>query len=225
MSKLKNVVKAMLSMMLLDIMQEARCILKQKRLLNKSKRKANRLVKSKSNKEIIRLEIGSGPKKGENGWITLDQRTECDLYWDLLKPLPFPENSIDFIYSSHVLEHFSYRELVFLLDSCHQTLKIGGNFSVCVPDASIYIQGYACTQDFEAAQYCKYTPAFNHLSKIDLVNYIAYMDGHHKYMFDKENLVGILKQAGFRNVKLRKFNSDIDSLERDYESIYAEAEK
>jgi hypothetical protein len=51
------------------------------------------------------------------------------------------------------------------------------------------------------------------------------MDGHHNYMFDEENLLFILKSAGFRNVHVRQFNPDLDIKQRDYESIYAEAEK
>ena len=51
------------------------------------------------------------------------------------------------------------------------------------------------------------------------------MDGHHKYLFDKENLVNKLLTAGFKYAQLRKFDSNLDSKERDDESIYALAKK
>jgi hypothetical protein len=51
------------------------------------------------------------------------------------------------------------------------------------------------------------------------------MDGHHKYMFDEENLVYILISHGFKNVKVRDFDINIDMLDRDFESIYAIANK
>jgi hypothetical protein len=35
---------------------------------------------------------------------------------------------------------------------------------------------------------------------MDRLNYIAYMDGHHRYMFDEENLLRVLVQAGFADV-------------------------
>ena len=54
---------------------------------------------------------------------------------------------------------------------------------------------------------------------------MAYMDGHHKYMFDEENLIHILKSKGFKNVHQRRFDPEIDRKERDFESIYAEATK
>ena len=62
-------------------------------------------------------------------------------------------------------------------------------------------------------------------SAIDQLNYAAYMKDQHKYLFDEENLVNTLKKAGFSRVKLRDFDSSIDRLERDYESIYAHAIK
>ncbi len=47
------------------------------------------------------------------------------------------------------------------------------------------------------------------------------MGNEHKYMFDEENLVNLLKKCGFSKVKLRDFNPDLDLKSRDFESIYA----
>ena len=47
------------------------------------------------------------------------------------------------------------------------------------------------------------------------------MNQEHKYLFDEENLQKILLKVGFRSVKLRKFDSRIDTKKRDFESIYA----
>jgi hypothetical protein len=44
-------------------------------------------------------------------------------------------------------------------------------------------------------------------------------------MFDRDNLLAILRKAGFKDVRARQFESAIDKVERDWESIYAEAEK
>jgi hypothetical protein len=51
------------------------------------------------------------------------------------------------------------------------------------------------------------------------------MDGEHKYMFDEESLLFILGSKGFKNVRLREFDPALDLRERDFESIYAEADK
>ena len=54
--------------------------------------------------EPIKLELGAGSCKGQNGWTTIDLfGPECDLNLDLLRPLPFDDDSVAEIYSSHFL--------------------------------------------------------------------------------------------------------------------------
>jgi hypothetical protein len=100
-----------------------------------------------------------------------------------------------------------------------------GTFSVCVPNAKIYIVAYAHNEDLDPNQFFAYETAFYGNSKIDYINYTAYMDGRHKYMFDEENLLAILKKVGFSNSQLRDFDPDLDLAERSFESIYAIAKK
>ncbi|MCX6762600.1 MAG: methyltransferase domain-containing protein [Candidatus Moranbacteria bacterium] len=180
-----------------------------------------RMLKIK--KEIF-LEIGSGEKRGINGWATIDVVNKCDIFWDLRKGIPFPENSVAKVYSSHLFEHLSFSEGQNLLSNCMRVLKPGGYFSICVPNAKLYIKAYL-SQDSLDESFFRYKPALNHTTKIDYVNYMAYMDGHHKYMFDKENLIYLLKSAGFSTVRSREFDPNLDLEERDFESIYAEAIK
>jgi len=175
-------------------------------------------------KEKIFLEVGAGNKKGSNGWLTIDVTKNCDIFWDLRKGLPFPDESINKIYSSHFFEHLSYKEGQGFLDECLRVLQLGGQFSICVPNAKIYIEAYLGSE-LDTNKYFGWKPAYNNTTKIDYVNYTAYMDGQHKYMFDEENLIHILKSKGMKNVHLRDFDPSIDLKERDFESIYAEAEK
>jgi hypothetical protein len=44
-------------------------------------------------------------------------------------------------------------------------------------------------------------------------------------MFDEENLIMRLQEAGFSEVRLRDYNPDIDSFSRKHQSIYIEAVK
>jgi len=176
-------------------------------------------------KEAVSLEIGAGAKKGQNGWVTLDINPNSDIYWDLNMGLPFPTDSVHRIYASHVLEHFTLREIQKLLNECLRVLIPGGSFSVCVPNANFYISAYSEDKTLDPGIFFFDKPAYNFNSKIDYVNYTAYMYGHHKYMFDEKNLLSILKDAGFKNARLRDFDSTIDLRERDFESIYAIGEK
>ena len=83
--------------------------------------------------EDIKIELGAGAAKGQNGWLTLDLSDACDINWDLSQPLPFPDNSVSRLYPSHVLEHFPTKISFRLLSDCYRVLKPGGS-DACVPD-------------------------------------------------------------------------------------------
>lgn len=186
-----------------------------------SKRKIREVL---NRKEEIFLEVGAGGKKGSNGWLTVDVAQNCDIFWDLRRGIPFPNESVSKMYSSHFFEHLTYKEGQKFLDECLRVLRPGGTFSICVPNARIYIEAYV-NSALDTEKFIRCKPAYNNTTKIDYVNYTAYMNDHHKYMFDEENLIHILKAKGMKNVHLREFDPSLDRKERDYESIYAVAEK
>jgi predicted SAM-dependent methyltransferase len=174
--------------------------------------------------DSIRLELGSGPKRGNGGWTTVDI-SGADINWDLRKGIPLDNDSVDVIYTSHMLEHIPFSELEPFIIECKRVLKVGGSLSVCVPNAGYYINAYCEQKVFRNPETFYQEARCETGSYIDQVNYIAYMGGEHAYMFDEENLVKILSNAGFYQVALRKFDSTLDLLERDHESIYALATK
>ena len=187
-------------------------------------RKAARLAKGLSiQARPLQLELGSATPR--RGWVTVDLAEGADLILDLTKPLPFPDASVDNIYSSHLLEHLYHDEAIALLKECHRTIKTGGILSICVPDAAIYLNAYCSGEAFDIKTFCVYEPAFRYHSRIDFVNYMAYMAGHHKHMYDKENLIEILRSVGFQKVTPRDFDAVLDAKQRAYESIYAVALK
>lgn len=173
--------------------------------------------------DVIRLELGSGPKKGKDGWTTVDL-TGADINWDLTKGVPLPNSMVDKIYSSHLLEHMSFQELIAFLKECMRVLKRGGEFSVCVPDAGRVIRAYYEGKDLTKPDMPKWAKVETG-SRLDAVNYIAYMGGEHKYMFDNENLLKTLELVGFEAVAHREFDPVLDEKSRQIGSIYASAFK
>ena len=182
-----------------------------------------RVKKILGQRDVINLEIGSGPQRGNDEWVTLDICKQSDLTWSLTDGLPFPDGSVNKIYASHVFEHFSYDELQQILSSCHRVLAPEGQLLVCVPNARLYISAYMNDEDLEEWDF--YEPALNYHSRIDYVNYAAYMGGHHKHLFDEDNLLSILRSAHFESAQLRSFDPELDLEWRRFESIYAIAHK
>lgn len=171
----------------------------------------------------ICLDLG-GAGSGHGEWTTVDMTKECDIFWDLRQSIPMTANSVSKIYSSHLFEHLTYQQGQKLLQESVRLLKPGGTFLICVPNARMYIESYLGLRDLPSDCF-GYLPAFNNTSSIDAINYVAYMGGEHKYMFDQENLLHILTGAGFADAQKRDFDPETDRAERDYESLYAIATK
>ena len=174
---------------------------------------------------MIKLELGAGDRRMP-GWTGLDKTFMAEIRCDLEKEsLPFEDSSVDEIYSSHFLEHFYHKDLVgHVLPECLRVLKPGCQFRIAVPDASIYVKAYMdganCPEVIPI-----YKKAYFYHSPLDSINYIAYMGGDHKHMFDMENLLAILEDCGFDDVREREFDPDIDVQKRKAQSIFVVAHK
>ena len=101
------------------------------------------------------------------------------------------------IYTSHLLEHIPYEDLIIFLAECHRVLKKGGELSVCVPNSTHYIKAYMTQTYFRSVDKLYQPASVDTGSFLDQVNYIAYMNQLHKYMFDEQNLVNTLKKCRF----------------------------
>ena len=182
---------------------------------------------------MLKLNLGSGPKKGEGEWLNCDILQGADIVLDLSKGIPIAECSVDLVYSSHFLEHLAYPEICFFMKECYRILRIGGSLSVCVPDARRYIDSYIAGEgagNMFPSFFCEGARAYPRGfvrtgSPIDWVNYIAYSNSLHKYLFDSENLMSHFRLAGFAAPRLRLFDPSLDIQNRDFESIYAVAVK
>ena len=173
---------------------------------------------------VINLNLGSGPSYGINGWTNIDIGG-ADINWDLRKPIPLPENSVSSIYSSHLLEHLEFVAINKLLLECYRLLANNGELNLCVPNARLYIESYVLHSNLRLESDL-YSPAVTDTeSFIDQLNYVAYMGGEHKYMFDESNLTFLLHKAGFVDVLVTDGRFELDDDERKCDSLYMNARK
>ena len=82
---------------------------------------------------MIRLNLGCGDLIMK-GWVNVDLYCElADVKSDVRK-LPFPDEYADEIYSSHVIEHFHFKEAFEVLKEWRRVLKPGGMITLETPD-------------------------------------------------------------------------------------------
>lgn len=122
--------------MLVSLREEFEIKIKFSKNRLKSFEKALKMAKTKS-----KVQLGSGRHKLKE-YINIDICCDPDIYWDVRDSLPFHDNSIEEIFSEHMLEHLDYSTSVnALLRESYRVLKDGGKFIVGVPDCSIPIKG------------------------------------------------------------------------------------
>ncbi|QDT15545.1 class I SAM-dependent methyltransferase [Alienimonas californiensis] len=94
-----------------------------------------------------RLNLGCGSRYRDD-WTNVDVRSAPGvLAHDLRDPLPFADASYDFVYHSHVLEHFRPADVPAFLRECRRVLRPGGTLRVVVPDLEGVVRGYLAALD------------------------------------------------------------------------------
>lgn len=64
----------------------------------------------------------------------LDGWENYDIEIDITKPLPFGNESVDFIFIEHLIEHISHQEAFGFLQETHRILKPDGVIRIAFPD-------------------------------------------------------------------------------------------
>ncbi len=159
---------------------------------------------------------------GSSEFYTLEQYNEIIknsglLFFDLRDGVPFEDNSLDIIFTSHFLEHLTEADGLNFLKDCHRALKPGGLMRVLVPDLDFAAKLYASGKVDEMLRSFFYTS--------DRFDFHA-----HKYGYNFGSLEAHLKTVGFREVRKQDYRKgecpDIDSLDvYPGHSLFAECKK
>ena len=85
--------------------------------------------------EVRRIHIGAGGNILP-GWLNTDLEPQSQdiAYLDVSEPLPFPDGSIDFIFSEHLIEHLPHSVGAYHLRECFRALRPNGRVRVATPD-------------------------------------------------------------------------------------------
>jgi SAM-dependent methyltransferase len=131
--------------------------------------------------------------------------------------IPFENESADYIYTSHFLEHLYPETSRFLLQEIYRTLKPGGRIRICVPDLQHAVELYQRGQKQAFLEYF-FLPSTAH----------AYE--RHRNMFDFDTLSSILCEVGYANIERCAYRKgcvpNLDKLDnRPDETLYVEATK
>lgn len=154
---------------------------------------------------------------------------------DVTHGLGYPDSSVEFIYSSHMIEHMARWRALNLLRECARVLQPGGVLRLATPDLREWIDEYSEGNRSRGA-----TPA--DVLMVKLGTYVempgtaaqrfvfrAFSGAIHQWLYDFESLSQLLQEAGFANVTRRDFRDglvpDLERLEHRREGLRVEATK
>jgi len=168
----------------------------------------------------MKLNIGCGYGWNAPGWIGIDydgtsavwsngQGNHSYLNIDILKGLPFENYSVDIIFCSHMLEHFTYNEAILVVAEFYRVLKPEGILALIVPDLDIYLdkfhkkdEEFLTTPDIIGGN-----PLDNYTDNF-LMNFYSdpiFNNTCHKYSYNFENLSSLLQKFKFKDIKRAAF--------------------
>jgi len=93
--------------------------------------------------KINYLNVGCG-NKFHKEWVNVDMASSSTdvIVANLLKGIPFPDESFDVVYHSQVLEHFPKEKALNFIKECFRVLKPNGIIRVVVPDLENIVDEY-----------------------------------------------------------------------------------
>ncbi|MCX5914040.1 MAG: methyltransferase domain-containing protein [Deltaproteobacteria bacterium] len=159
----------------------------------------------------VYLNLGCGPKYVP-GMVNIDGNIFCkkDIWLDMTLGLPFPRNSINGIYSSHVVEHFSMKKAKKLFGEFQRILKPGAAVRLIVPSLEYAIHAY---RDGNLSHLPEWPERYGSIG--GRFNNFLLCSNQHKIMFDFGFLEELLKGCGFSRVYREQANRS-DYFSRDH---------
>lgn len=161
------------------------------------------------NDGLLKLNIGSFTTMFHDGWLNIDihsleQFAQANAYkfakHDIRSGLPFGTGTVDYIFTSHCLEHLSFKEGRQFLNDCRRVLNPrSGYMRILVPDAKLLSDIYA--------NYPEGLLEFEHISdgisknNTNAENLYALLHENHQSLYDAESLESVLKSCNFEYAK------------------------
>tara|TARA_B110000027_G_C16003367_1_gene248572 strand:+ start:69 stop:713 length:645 start_codon:yes stop_codon:yes gene_type:complete len=151
---------------------------------------------------------------------------------DATKKIPLRDNSVECLYTSHMLEHVSREGVIVFLKEVMRLLEVNGVLRVAVPDLRIAINNYLSEEDADSFMKGIHVEAQPISKLIDKFRLFVTGYRHHQWMYDGKSLCILMKNSGFRNVRVYKKGQTsiknpkgLNLFERSEESVYVEGIK
>ena len=195
-----------------------------------TEKEVRKFFQDKKGLKMLNIGCGTDYKKG---WVNIDNNSDdniekLDVNWDLRNPLPIEDNSIDYIFNEHFIEHLTVEESRESIQGFMRILKPGGVLRVAMPDLEDVFDLYS-DKNWKKRPLIKNHGLEFVKTRAELVN-MSFSWWGHKWIYDWEELERRFEELGITKVKrceLRKSShKELRNLEiREGSILIAEATK
>lgn len=178
--------------------------------------------------ENIWLHWGCGPKKLPN-WVNIDgwKTDATDYVHDLRAKLPFHDETVELIFTEHVLEHVEFDIARQVLADFYRIMKPGGRIRIVVPGLE------ECIRAFSQGETGWFAKVDEPCVTVGVGFNRIFYSHFHRFIYDYSTLATVLKEAGFSAVEQsshlacsdERLNLDGNSESRRLVSLYVDAVK
>lgn len=159
-------------------------------------------------KRTVKLNVGCGTDY-KKGWVNIDNNSDnnindskLDLNWDLRNPLPFPDNSVNFIFNEHFIEHLTVDEGKAAVRDFIRVLKPGGVLRMATPDLETVVDKYISIPLDEDPTIANFNLGFIK-TRAERINIVFRWWGH-KWLYDWEELERRMMELGLKKNQLKR---------------------
>lgn len=156
--------------------------------------------------DMVKLNIGSFTDCFHYGWENIDildiskwaaENGYIFKQVDVTKGIPKPDNSVDIILASHLMEHFAREQGLAFLEECSRVLKPNGLIRLAVPDTRLLTEKYLKGEIMEY----RYVNVGVERAKDDAEALFSLLLAGHQTVYDEDSLKRLLKDTGFIGIK------------------------
>jgi putative methyltransferase len=169
------------------------------------------------------ISLGAG-KEVPEGWIGFDRyKSGKNIFSvNMLFDFPVKTDVVDAILAEHILEHFFWDDLEYILQECFRVMKNGGKIRIVSPDAKNIARliqlGIEAEKDYDV----QIDSDIHHWNKdgmrwVRTINQLTHQWGEHKCVLTSEMLKCLMEKIGFQeitilSVKKSKFFDEIPDI-------------